>query len=291
MNLVKWRLVLLLLAMAVLAGLAALAPASANAAGAPALIRAAHFSPDTPGVDVYLTSFAGGKTTLWVPDAQYGGVSNYERVPAGLYVVSMRPHGAAMSTKPVISWNLSVRAGQAYTTAAVGANKALRSIVLHDNLALPPRGDGRVRLVQAASRAPRAEVVAVDGPTVASAAPFATTTGYTTVPAGTWSLTARSASSAAVRTSARVSVASGSVTSVLLLGSPDGGITLRTVLDAAGAGVVPAGAVPAGGGGTATVFTDSGSDGVTGTSLPLLVLGGAVAAGGTLTLARRRRTA
>ena len=57
----------------------------------------------------------------------------------------------------------------------------------------------------------------MDGPTVATGAPFATTTGYTTVPAGTWSLQAKSVASPSVAAGARVSVASGSVTSVLLL--------------------------------------------------------------------------
>lgn len=231
------------LTLGLLAGTTPVAQASDDA-----LVRAAHFSPDTPGVDVYLTAFSGGQSRLWVPDAEYGGVSPYQRVPAGLYVVAMRPHGASAASKPVISWNLNLKAGQVYTTAAIGANAKLRSIVLHDDLALPPAGEGRIRLVQAASRAPRAEVVALHGPTVAKAAAFATTTGYTTVPAGTWSLQATAVGAPSLSTDARVSVAPGSVTSVLLLDAPHGGITIRSVVDAAAAGTVPVGAVPAGGG-------------------------------------------
>lgn len=272
--------------------LSAAAPAAAS--DPDALIRAAHFSPDTPGVDVYLTGFAGGSTRLWVPNAVYGGVSDYQRVPAGLYVVSMRPHGAPSSSPPAISWNLEVKAGQAYTTAAIGSASALRSIVLHDDLALPPAGTGRVRLVQAASRAPEAAVVALNGPTVASRAAFASTTGYTTVPAGTWSLQAHSISTPRLDADARVTVASGSVTSLLLLDAPAGGITIRTVLDAAAAGVVPVGAVPAGGGGSATGHrTVSGPSlgGVAGSGLPLLagcaILLGAVLLG-LASLVRRR---
>lgn len=247
-----------------------------------ALIRAAHFSPDTPGVDVYLTGFAGGQTRLWVPDAEYGGVSPYQRVPAGLYVVSMRAHGASPSSAPVISWNLNVKAGQVYTTAAVGTNSKLRSIVLHDDLALPPAGQGRIRLVQAASRAPQAQVTAVDGPTVAKAAAFATTTGYTDVPAGTWSLQAKSVTTPSVSTDARVSVPAGTVTSVLLLDAPSGGITIRTVLDAAAAGTVPVGSVPAGGGGMAPNRAPA-------HQLELSLLGLLAAAGGAgLVFARRR---
>jgi hypothetical protein len=260
---------------------------AASAGEQDALIRAAHFSPDTPGVDVYLTAFSGGSTRLWVPDAVYGGVSSYQRVPAGLYVVAMRPHGAAVSSAPVISWNLSVAAGQAYTTAAIGSSSALRSIVLHDNLALPPAGSGRVRLVQAASRAPKAMVVAADGPTLATAAAFGSTTDYTTVPSGTWSVLAHSTQGPAMSTSARISVSSGSVTSVLLLDAPSGGITIRSVLDAAGASTVPVGAVPAGGGGTATSIVDEPDHG----RLPELMLFGALGclAASALLLAGRRR--
>ena len=251
--------------------LAVATPASAS--DPDALIRAAHFSPDTPGVDVYLTGFAGGSSKLWVPNAVYGGVSAYQSVAAGLYVVSMRPHGAPASSPAVISWNLAVKSGQAYTTAAIGSSKALRSIVLHDDLSLPKPGSGRIRLVQAASRAAEAQVVALNGPTIAERAAFATTTGYTTVPAGTWSVRARSVVPPVVDTDGTVPVASGSVTSVLLLDAPSGGITIRYVLDAAGAAVVPVGAVPAGAGGSAPAMAmpRSGLPGLAVTGLCVLV--------------------
>ena len=48
-----------------------------------------------------------------------------------------------------------------------------------------------------------------------------------------------------------VDVAAGSVMTLLVLDRPDGGLTLRPVLDAGGASVVPTGPVQAGGGGTA----------------------------------------
>ncbi|MGX7679690.1 DUF4397 domain-containing protein [Jatrophihabitans sp. DSM 45814] len=216
-----------------------------------AIVRAAHFSPDTPGVDIYLTAFAGGKTTLWVPNATYGAVSTYERINPGLYVVSMRAHGAPVSSPPVVSWNLNAQAGQAYTAAAIGANASLKTLVLRDDLSTPPAGMGRVRLVQGASRAPRASVVAVGGPVVADNAAFATTTAYATVPAGSWSVRAQSSAAGGPATSASLDVASGTVTSLLLLDAPGGGITLRTVVDAVGAATTPAGSVPAGAGGTA----------------------------------------
>ena len=58
--------------------------------------------------------------------------------------------------------------------------------------------------------------------------------------------------------SARLAVEAGSINSVLLLDAPGSGITLKSVLDAAGASVMPVGAVPAGGGGMADVLAPRG---------------------------------
>jgi len=288
-RLFRFTLATALAACAAVLGVAASEPA----AGAPAelaVIRAAHFSPDTPGVDVYLQPFSGGSLSLFVPNAAYAAVSPYRLVDPGLYLVTMRPHGAAPTTAALLSWTLDARAGQAYTIAGVGTGTARHGVVLHDELTQPPAGTGRVRVVQAASRAPKAMVVAVNGPTLAANLAFATTTGYTQVPAGTWPLRAHSAQDPSVATSATVSIASGSVTSVLLLDGKSGGLAIRTVLDAASAPVPPQGAVPAGGGGMASVI--SGHSNRPHSDLArwlsgLAAMAGAVA--GWIALARRQR--
>lgn len=228
----------------------ALAPSAGAATPGYAVVRGAHFSPDTPGVDVYLTSLAGGTSTLWLSSVGYGDVSPYNRLPAGLYAVSMRPHGAAASTPAALSWTLNAQADNAYTAAAVGMNAQLHGIVLHDELNAPAAGSGRVRVIQAASRAPEATIQAKGGPTVATDAAFASATPYSTVPAGTWPVTVTS-SPPGVSADATVPVKSESVSSIVVLDAKGSGIDVRTVTDAAGATVAPNGAVPAGGGGTA----------------------------------------
>jgi Domain of unknown function (DUF4397) len=241
----------------VAAGLATLAilPQAAAAPAANsvsvAYVRGAHFSPDTPGVDVYLTSFSGKTTKLWLTDVGYGDVSPYFRLAPGLYVVSMRLHGAAASTPPAFSWNANVQAGSAYTAAAIGHNAALHGIVLRDTLSMPPPGHAMVRVIQAASRAAHATFAAKNGPVVASNVAFGTTTGYTEIPSGTWPIEASSTESPSVTSSTSVSVKPGSVNSLVLLDSKSSGVTLRSVVDASSAATPPAGAVPAGGGGTA----------------------------------------
>lgn len=251
-------------------------------AGSDAIVRGAHFSPDTPGVDVYLTAFAGGSTQLWLSGVGYGDVSPYRRLAPGLYAVSMRPHNAPASTPPALSWTLNAQAGRAYTAAAVGMNKQLHGIILRDELTPPGAGHGLVRVIQAASRAPRATVTALHGVVVAKNAAFATSTPYTTVPAGNWVVQARSVSTPSVATTAAVRIASDSVSSIVLLDGKARGITIRTVVDAAGAAIIPGGPVPAGGGGTAP----RPHDGWTGAAL----LGGLALAGAGVIGLRRVRT-
>jgi hypothetical protein len=237
------------------------APIESTTVGPYAYLRAAHFSPDTPGVDVYLTAVAGGVTRLWLSDVGYGDVSPYRRLAAGLYAASMRAHGAAATSPPALRWTLHARAGHAYTAAGVGINKQLRGVILRDDLTPPGAQQGRVRVIQAASRAPQARVVAQNGDVLARSAAFATSTAYTSVPAGTVRVRARSLADPSVAAAASVRIASGSVNSVVLLDGKGGGITIRALIDAAGAATMPVGSAPGGGGGTARRPDDVWTDG------------------------------
>lgn len=256
-------------------------PAQARSAGY-AEVRAAHFSPTTPGVDVYLSSFSGGTATQWLSGVRYGGVSPYRRLSAGLYTIAMRPHGASKASKPMLSWTLDAKPGGAYTVAGIGAGAAVRGVVISDNLSTPPKGTGRVRVIQASSRAPIVTVRAASGPVIASRARFATTTGYADVKAGKWKLQVQSDGTPALKATGSVDVTSGGVTSVLLLDSKSAGITVRTLLDAAGTATTPKGSVSTGGGGLSALVDGDGLGaqsnglGLAGTALLLVAAAGAV---------------
>ena len=163
----------------------------------------------------------------------------------------MRPHGAAASTPPALTWTLDAKPGAAYTAAAVGMNSQLHGIVLHDELTAPQSGTGLVRVIQAASRAPHADIVATGGPVVAKDVAFSTSTNYSSVPAGGWPITAQADGAPTVKATSNVQIASGSVSSIVVLDAKGPGITLRSIVDAAGAQTAPIGPVQAGGGGTA----------------------------------------
>lgn len=221
---------------------------SAGAKTSYAVVRAAHFSPTTPGVDVYLSPFSSSTSKLWLSSVKYGTVSPYQRLTPGLYTVALRLHGKSAGSPPALSWTLRAVGGRAYTVAGVGAGSSVKGVVLRDDLSEPKAGTGRVRVIQAASRAPSVTVTAKNGPVVAKDAAFASTTSYSTVPAGSWLL---DASAGSLNAHGTVHVGSRTVTSVLVLDAKGSGITLRTITDSAGAASLPRGPVNAGGGGTA----------------------------------------
>jgi hypothetical protein len=227
------------------------APASAEPQKAAAMVRGAHFSPDTPSVDVYLTSFSGGTTTLALSNVGYGDVSKYQRLDPGLYTVGMRPAGASPSTPVVFSWKLDAKPGAAFTALAIGMNKTLQGRVLPDDLTPPPAGQSRVRIIQAADRAPTAHVAAANGPVFGAKVPFAATTDYAPFAAGSWPVTASSADNPNVTATTDITLPAGHDGSIVVLDDAKKGITVRFVDDAVGTDLPPSGPVPAGGGATA----------------------------------------
>jgi hypothetical protein len=215
-----------------------------------AYVRGAHLSPDTPGVDVYLTAFRGGTQRLWLSDVGYGDFSPYGQVQAGTYAVSMRPHGASASTKPALTWTVNLDAGNAYTAAAIGMNAQLHGVIFKDTMAKPKPRWGLVRVVQASSRAGTVKVVA-GKKTITAHCAFGCTTSYVPVWQGRTTVVASSLTDPKLTGKTSVTFANQSVNSVVLLDTKNGGVMVHPLVDAKGAATWPAGAVPAGGGGTA----------------------------------------
>lgn len=270
------RLLPALLALAVAAVPAVVLTTSSPASAAPRAgwIRVAHLSPDTPKVDVYLTAFDDPDFEKVLPSVGYGALAPYQRVAPGFYSVSMRGAGAPADSPAVISTDIRVRNGGAYTVAGVGRNANLELRVLTDDLRAPGNRKARVRVVQASGNATVVDLRVVGGPAIASGAEFATTSDYTNVPAG--------------RTRVRISPQEGDVPAVtkafrlrggvvysLLVLDQRNGIKVELGVDSTSAsGQSPVGGVETGLGGTATA-PDRAATGSTG---PLAVLGGLLAA-------------
>lgn len=257
---------------------AAPAAAGGTAAADTGYVRLAHLSPDTPAVDVYLRSQSGDVAERTFPGVAYGAFSDYLRLPTGLYAVAMRTAGAPADAAPVLTTQVSVDAGGAFTVAGVGRYADLGLRVLRDDLSLPAAGRSKIRIVQASVRAPVLDVDVAGGAAIGSGVAFATTTGYREVAPGTWKLQVQPSGGGEAVT-LPCELGAGSVYSVLILDRPGGGLQARLIADAGRRGVVPAGGVAAGAGGHAAPNH----------SAALLLAMAAAVLTGTVTAALRRR--
>jgi hypothetical protein len=242
------RLAAILLALpVVLLGMAGAASASSagSASAGDGWVRLAHFSPNTPAVDVYLYSFGNASAELVLHHVAYGDASPYEALAAGDYTVAMRAAGAGATTKPALSASISVDAGHSYTVAGLGPESGLRLAVLGDELT-PPAGKALVRVIQASLKQ-NTVTVSYDGGTLVSGMAFGTVSVYETVSSGTVKV---SVAGSGDSTSSTVTVAVGTVHTLVVL---DGarGLELDNLVDAAGSAVQPSGGAATGFGGTA----------------------------------------
>ena len=223
------------------AGAASTAPASAGTGW----VRCAHLSPNTPAVDVYMYSFGDPTALMVLKHVSYGTVSEYMKVKAGEYTAAMRPAGAPASTSPVLSANLMVHAGHAYTVAGMGPAKGLRLQVLDDALATP-RGKSLVRVIQASLKEHQVTVKAGTD-TLASDLAFSRVTQYGKDSPGTWDVRA---SGGTEDWSGRVKLTAGSIHTLVVLDSASG-LKVTDLMDAAGSSMMPSGGAGTGLGGTA----------------------------------------
>lgn len=240
------RITMLLAASALLLGIPAAATASAaSATTGTGWIRLAHLSPNTPPVDVYLYSFGNSDAQLVLHHVAYGTVSPYEAVTAGDYSVAMRASGASPSSQPVLSTSVTVKAGHAYTVAGMGPESSLRLQVMDDQLTTPP-GKSAVRVIQASLKQQTVKFTC-GGQTIVPKATFGSVSSYTAIPANTWTMEAIGSSATAT---GRFDMAAGTVHTMVVLDGTNG-LEIVNLVDAAGAGLPPAGGVTTGFGGTA----------------------------------------
>lgn len=208
-------------------------------------VQLAHFSPNTPAVDVYLYSFGNPSAQLVLHHVAYGTVSPFEQLAAGDYTVAMRLAGAPASSKPVLSTAVDVAAGHAYTVAGMGPESGIRLQVIPDQLTTPP-GKALVRIIQASLQQNSVTVTAGHS-TLAADLKFASVTGYRAVAPGTW--TVRAAGSSETATTSVV-LAAGSIYTLVVLDGPST-LVIDDLLEAAGSKVAAIGGAQTGLGGTA----------------------------------------
>ena len=239
-------------------------------------VRLAQLSPDMSGVTVSIASVGDPSRDIMLPEEPYGGLSEYQRIEPGDYVVTIKSAGNA--TTPVVSSALKAEAGSSYTLASVGTADKRALAVFDDDLTAPPTGRARVRVINAAPPAPVLDVRGPGGAPFSTGLPLAQVSGYRTVDAGTLPLSA--GPPGGMGTDLAVPVGANQVISVVLV-SDGPRISAQPHVDAAGPAAVPPGSIAAGYGGGADPHGP----------LSELLLGGvAVAAGlASVVLSRRGR--
>jgi hypothetical protein len=272
------RMTRVLLAMTLMAA-PLLVAAPASAAAGVGYVRLAHLSPDTPAVDVYLTSVGGKMQPKVFHAVGYGVVSDYLPLAVGAYSVAMRAENSAPSSPPVLSTQVSVKGGAAYTVAGVGRYADVGLRIIKDDLSRPGNGQAKVRVVQASVRNPVLDISVASGDRIADGVEFATTTAYRTVKPGQW--TCKLQPPDKQNTTVAVQLAPGGVYSMIVLDKPNGALNVQLRADAQGGKVAPAGGMETGLGGTAPSSH----------RLPIVAaaLLFAVLAGGTVAVRLRRR--
>jgi uncharacterized protein DUF4397 len=239
------RRLLTTVVLAALAAVLSVVAAQPASAATGTYLRLAHLSPDTPAVDVLVTSFSG--ETIGLAGVGYGDVSSYQRIQPGTYTVQMRLAGADPTSPPVVSGTLQAEEGAAYTAAGLGPRAQLAVNVLADDLTPPAAGQARIRVVQGAELAGDV-AVGWDGAPVADGVRFGTATDYYPVPAGRGTFDVTPAGGAPVPVD--LDLAGGGVYSVILV-QRDGVLGAELQTDAVGPGSAPAGGIDTGLGGTA----------------------------------------
>ena len=271
---------------------AVVAPPHTGVAQTSSRIRLAHFSPDAPGMDIYLVGFDGEEQRV-LNGLGFGEVSDYTPLAAGNYTFLLRRAGSPPDSDPWVTASADLMEGDAYTFAAMGPRSDVRQVLVTDDLAPPPAGQAKVRLIQASSSAGEVDVTDSGGWVLAEAAAFGSTTEYAAIPAGTRSVEVQAAGGARVQ--GQVDFEPGTVNSLVVVeGSGGQPFELTSVVDATGVDVsaggpmgatraAPVGGIATGGGGTADATGDGGDGGL---GAPVLAglglaLAAIVAVGGT----------
>jgi MYXO-CTERM domain-containing protein len=214
----------------------------------PALLRVVHFGLGAPTVDVWID---GAKAHAGLA---FKGASRYLELPAGTHRVVLRPAGGSATTKAVTIASARLRAGAPATLALLGKPGAFEAAQVADDFTLPPKGQTRIRLLNANPDSPGVDVATPGGVVLVRDVRYKEASPYVAVPAGrpfAANILAAGTDTLLVSTEGTEPLPAGAVITVVGARTPKGVETL-SILDAAGSGSLPRGGIATGGGGTAT---------------------------------------
>jgi hypothetical protein len=110
----------------------------------------------------------------------------------------MRAAGSAASSRPVLSANVTVMGGKAYTAAALSAKGQAAQLKILDDQLTTPAGKSLVRVIQASGKQDAVKFHCSCAPGAAgdivSKAPPGSVSSYAAIPAGNWTMSATGSS-------------------------------------------------------------------------------------------------
>ena len=152
-------------------------------------IRVAHFSPDTPAVDIYVNG------EVAIAALEFPNVTDFVTLPAGSYELAVAPAGTSLAEAAIGPATFDLPADAFLTVAAIGSlsNGTLTAAIIPTNLGDLAEGSARVPVFHGIEDAPTIDVLA-NGSVLISALSFPGSAGGNDgifeldVPAGTYDL-------------------------------------------------------------------------------------------------------
>lgn len=152
-------------------------------------IRVAHFSPDTPAVDIYVNG------EVAIAALEFPNVTDFVSLPAGSYELAVAPAGTSLAEAAIGPATFDLPADAYLTVAAIGSLSAgtLTVAVIPTNIEGLAEGNARVTIFHAIEDAPAVDILANGAVLVPSLAYPASADGNDgifelDVPAGTYDL-------------------------------------------------------------------------------------------------------
>lgn len=132
------------------------------AAASQVKVRVAHFSPDTPAVDVYVNGQAA------IRGLEFPIATGWMTLPGGVYNVAVAPAGTSISQAAIGPVDLELAGGQWLTVAAVGslANGTLKPQILVEDYSPIPAGSARVSVFHAIEGVEPVDILAGGTPVI-----------------------------------------------------------------------------------------------------------------------------
>lgn len=177
----KLRIGIVVLALALI-GLAL--PAQAQNEVALTHVRVAHFSPDTPAVQIFVNGELGA-----IQDLSFGEVSGWVELFPGTYEIAVAPVGASIEDAAIGPVDVTLGAGGWYTVSAIGSltSGTLTASVFNEDYSTLAGDEVSVSVFHAIEDAPAVDVILADGTVLISSLAFGEG-AVITVPEGTYDL-------------------------------------------------------------------------------------------------------